>query len=197
MSENYPSAQAELIAQTMEALASLEPTPLARLETAAGVIANALVNEKQLLVAGTGSHQAMGSYLVGLLSRQPEDYRPMLPAIDINKLCGDASSDGLTPAMARYIYSLGHEGDVLCVFTGNRHSSAASAVQASAAEKGMACVTVETGLAGEQDRREQNPEDGHIVVALAVEHNYQAQLLGFFLGQCLHRIIDQQIFGGA
>ena len=156
---------------------------------AAKLLADTLISESKIMVAGAGNCGALGQIFVSTLISQLHHERPSLPAIALNAVVEQSHSDEI---YRRQIRALGQPDDLLLVLAAEGTPNITDAIS-TAHEKGMSVLVIGSSsalrtiskLLGESDI--EIPLPAHSLSTL-----YQVQLTTLLT---LTDLIDYQLFG--
>ena len=201
MSQSFSSPLiATQIASAMELLGDMPETLPPAVEQAGQKIAQCLLADGTLFIAGTGQYEPLMRYFHGLVACPPSAWRPALPALLLNIDArgldpsadadrADAPPDSL---MARSLMALAKAGDTLCIACNQTDDSSVAELVQLAHDKQLHCVVLHAGNDGGQATASTH----RTALQLPGIDNHRQHLAALFVVQCLHAIIDQEIFGG-
>lgn len=170
---------------------------LAPLISKAGMhLVNCLLNDKKILVCGSGGSAANGLHFSVALLSHFEMERPSLPVIVLNNdnafITGIAHLNHYDQVFARQIHALGHEGDILLVISTSGNTNSILQACAAADERGMDIIAL-TGRDGGVLASHLGPED--IELRVSIDNLARIRELHLFIIHCFCDIIEQSLFG--
>lgn len=159
-------------------------------------LAQVLVNEHKVLVAGNGPSAAVGQIMVANLVNRLDQERPGLPAIhlgaDQTVASAIANDTNFHDIFHKQIRALGQAGDVLVLVTTRGHSSNLVNAVAAAHDRDMSVIAL-TGHDGGDLATLLNNRDIELRVPgqslVTVQQNH------LLVVYCLCDLIDYQLFG--
>lgn len=177
----------EVTLRAAESVASL-------IAAAAKLMADTLIGENKILVAGNGNCSALGQIFVSTLINQLHHERPSLPAIALNAnaLCSTATQSTIDHIFHKQVRALGQPGDLLLIVTAGEAANINNAVIA-ACDKDMSVITIGSNTALQSISELLG--GGHIEIPLpfsSLSTLYQVQLTTLLT---LTDLIDYQLFG--
>lgn len=171
--------------------------PLSPLIAKAGIqLVDCLLNDKKILVCGSGGSAANCLHFsVGLLSHF-ELERPPLPVIvlnnDLSFITGIAHLNQYDQVFARQIHALGQEGDLLLALSTSGNNNSILQAAHAADDRGMNIIAL-SGRDGGVLATHLGPED----IELRVPTDNLARIREFhlFILHCFCDLIEQSLFG--
>lgn len=186
----------KLLHQNIETTIEVAETLSSTVAIAGQQMANALLNEGKILVAGNGICGALGQLFVSSLINHLHYERPGLPALSLQAdavaVTAIAASDGIQEVYAKQIRVLGNDNDILLVITANDPVQSIDQAILTARDKNLNIVVLCTHSNNAIDTV-LNSNDLVIRlpnVSLAATHQAQLQIL-----LALTDLIDFQLFG--
>ncbi len=189
---------ADYFQTTIEVIANSVDTLAEPLQRASALMVKSLVNDRKIVVCGTGVDAALAQLFSASLLNRFERERPALPALclsaDAASISGIADSFGLDEIFARQLRALGQEGDVLlCISSTGDQGSIDRAITV-AHERNMAAVVLSnTGDSGRTD----NLQPADVALRCHTSTASRAVELHSMTLHCLCKLIDQGLFGEA
>ena len=158
---------------------------------ASDVMASALLNGHSVFSCGEKSGSVMAQLLTDHLSLGFEIERPAFPALNINKMCAETTTQN---RFANVIETHARSSDVLVVISAGDNSPSMVQAVESAIEKGMVVVLLS---AANDDRLSTSIGYNDVNISAG---QFSGQLLAqaqFQTVQCLGALIENKIFGGS
>ena len=179
----------DIVYQSLDTLAGA-------IERASDVLAAALLDDRKLLVCGTGTSAALGHCFTALLLNRIEQERPSLPIItlgaDTSTLTAITTDFGFAEIYSRQINAVGQRGDVLIIIS--ETGSNLSLVQAlGAAHEREIPVIALTGAGGGDIASLLFPEDIELRVPSDIRARVSECHLLFL--HSLASMVEGQLFG--
>jgi len=151
------------------------------IEAAAGLLVQAALEDRKVLVCALGPDQALGELAARLL-RRPDEGLPALPALALTR---DDAAQGLDGALAGDLRTLSRDGDLLLAIDTAQEGSVATACAALAGERNLSLVTLSEPLALAVDAP----------IALVADARALRSELALMALHCLHTEIRQLLLG--
>jgi phosphoheptose isomerase len=150
---DYYQRIAENFQQTIELVAMSVDSLALPIEQCSQLMSTALLSDHKIIACGNGPDGALSQLFVSNLINRLEHDRPALPAVclghDAANLTAIATGGHLNDIYARPVQALGQAGDVLlCITSGNCHTSLIKAVQA-AHDRNMAVAVLSNSTNGQ------------------------------------------------
>ncbi len=126
------------------------PENIARIETAAMIMANAIADGKKIIACGNGGSLCDATHFAEELTARFRNNRKALPAIAINDpafITCSLNDFSPTSIFARYVEAMGQEGDVLLAISTSGNSQNVLEAVDMARERGMKVIAL-TGKSG-------------------------------------------------
>lgn len=167
-----------------------------RIEAAATRLAQCLLGDGKILCCGNGGSAAQAQHFASELLNRYERDRPGLPAFalttDTSTLTSIANDHHFDEVFAKQIRALGHQGDVLVVYSTSGNSASILSAVIAAHDREMAIIA----LSG----RDGGPlapllRDGDIELRVPGQSTAHIQEVHLLISHCLCDLIDQQLFG--
>lgn len=120
-----------------------DPEQIAKIETAARLMADAILNDKKIISCGNGGSHCDAMHFAEELTGRYRDNRRALPAIaisDVSHLSCVSNDFGYEYVFSRYIEGLGQKGDVLMALSTSGNSGNIIRAVEAAKAKGMKVV---------------------------------------------------------
>jgi len=174
-------------------LGGLLASPIA---SAAGMMVNALLNEKKILVCGNGGSAALAQYFAARMLNHFEMERPGLATIalpaDNSTLTSIANGSDFSKVFSKQVSALGQPGDILIVMSNSGNSANILAAIKAAHERDMQIVAMSGGDGGELVEL-LSMDDIHI----GIPHGHTARIQEVYLLilHCLCDAIDCLLLG--
>jgi D-sedoheptulose 7-phosphate isomerase len=163
---------------------------------AASLIAQALLNDRKVLVCGNGGSAGDAQHFSSEMLNRFETERPGLPAIalttDSSTLTSIANDYTYDEVFAKQILALGQTGDVLLVITTSGNSNNILRAVNAAHDRGMTCIAL-NGRSGGKLAAVLSEEDIDICVPGA--STARVQEVHIISIHCLCDLIDYQLLG--
>jgi D-sedoheptulose 7-phosphate isomerase len=167
-----------------------------QIELAAMRLAACLLNDSKILCCGNGGSATQAQHFASEMLNRFERERPGLPAIalttDTATLTSIANDYHYQEVFARQVRALGHEGDILLVYSTSGNSLSILAAIKAAHDRQMDVVAL-TG------------RDGGVLASLLAASDIEVRVAGdatarvqevhLVITHCLCDLIDQQLFG--
>jgi D-sedoheptulose 7-phosphate isomerase len=166
------------------------------IEIAAVKMAQSLINDGKILVCGNGGSAAQAQHFSSEMLNRFERDRPGLPAIaltcDTSTLTSIANDFHYEEVFAKQIRALGHEGDMLLVYTTSGNSASILNAVTAAHDRDITVIA----LSG----RDGGPlapllRDGDIEIRVPNPSTARVQETHLIITHCLCDLIDHQLFG--
>ncbi|MEM1112055.1 MAG: SIS domain-containing protein [Pseudomonadota bacterium] len=178
---------AESFQTTIEAATMTVDGLAENLSLASELLVNALLEDRKVVTAGSGSLRAMASLFAEQMMGPGALERPALPTITLQPLADNRGSSA-DESLARQLRALGQAGDVLLIVCGD--SSECHGAIAAAAERSMhvicICVSDSSGMLATGERL-------HVSIAAADERSCPA--LATMAVTTLVELIETGLFG--
>ena len=163
---------------------------------AAVVMANALLNERKILVCGNGGSAADAQHFSAEMLNRFERERPGLPAIALTTDSSTLTSIGndyrFEDIFAKQVRALGQAGDVLLAISTSGNSANVNFAVEAAHERGMACVALNGRNGGKLTAI---LADGDVDICVAGPSTARIQEVHSIVIHCLCDLIDYQLLG--
>jgi D-sedoheptulose 7-phosphate isomerase len=120
-----------------------DPEQIQKIEQAARLMAQAILNDKKIIACGNGGSHCDAMHFAEELTGRYRDNRRALPAIaisDVSHLSCVSNDFGYEYVFSRYIEGLGQRGDVLLALSTSGNSGNIIRAVEAAKEKGMKVV---------------------------------------------------------
>ena len=185
-----------LFQQSVEAKMNAGEVLFPHILQAGSMMVNCLLNEGKILSCGNGPSAALAQILSNYLINRFERERPSLPAMtlgcDLTNVTSIANEKSFNEVFSKEIKAIGHENDVLILFSSSGNpSNLVQAVQA-AHEKNMTVIAL-NGRDGGNISSLLDVNDKEICVPTHSRGRiHEVHLLIIF---CLCDLIDEQLFG--
>lgn len=165
---------------------------------AAVVMADALLNERKILVCGNGGSAADAQHFSAEMLNRFERERPGLPALALTTDSSTLTSIGndyrFEDIFAKQVRALGQPGDVLLAISTSGNSANINLAVDAAHERGMACVALNGRNGG---RLTAMLADGDVDICVAGPSTARIQEVHGIVIHCLCDLIDYQLLGEA
>jgi D-sedoheptulose 7-phosphate isomerase len=165
---------------------------------AAVVMADALLNERKILVCGNGGSAADAQHFSAEMLNRFERERPGLPAIALTTDSSTLTSIGndyrFEDIFAKQVRALGQPGDVLLAISTSGNSANINLAVDAAHERGMACVALNGRNGGKLTAM---LADGDVDICVAGPSTARIQEVHGIVIHCLCDLIDYQLLGEA
>jgi D-sedoheptulose 7-phosphate isomerase len=165
---------------------------------AAVVMADALLNERKILVCGNGGSAADAQHFSAEMLNRFERERPGLPAIALTTDSSTLTSIGndyrFEDIFAKQVRALGQPGDVLLAISTSGNSANINLAVDAAHERGMACVALNGRNGGKLTAM---LTDGDVDICVAGPSTARIQEVHGIVIHCLCDLIDYQLLGEA
>ncbi len=168
----------------------------APLEQAAQLLAQALLDERKILVCGNGHSSALAQILVSCLLDRYEKERPSLPAIWLGSTMlsytAMVTESHHAEVYAKPIRALGQPGDVLIMISSSGNASNLVQAATAAHERGLSIIAL-TGRDGGDISSLLDVNDINLCAAINSRTRiHEIHLLCLY---CLCDLIDHHLFG--
>ena len=165
---------------------------------AAVVMADALLNERKILVCGNGGSAADAQHFSAEMLNRFERERPGLPALALTTDSSTLTSIGndyrFEDIFAKQVRALGQPGDVLLAISTSGNSANINLAVDAAHERGMACVALNGRNGGKLTAM---LADGDVDICVAGPSTARIQEIHAIVIHCLCDLIDYQLLGEA
>lgn len=165
---------------------------------AAVVMADALLNERKILVCGNGGSAADAQHFSAEMLNRFERERPGLPALALTTDSSTLTSIGndyrFEDIFAKQVRALGQPGDVLLAISTSGNSANINLAVDAAHERGMACVALNGRNGGKLTAM---LADGDVDICVAGPSTARIQEIHGIVIHCLCDLIDYQLLGEA
>jgi D-sedoheptulose 7-phosphate isomerase len=165
---------------------------------AAVVMANALLNERKVLVCGNGGSAADAQHFSAEMLNRFERERPGLPAIALTTDSSTLTSIGndyrFEDIFAKQVRALGQPGDVLLAISTSGNSANINLAVEAAHERSMTCVALNGRNGGKLTAM---LADGDVDICVAGPSTARIQEVHGIVIHCLCDLIDHQLLGEA
>lgn len=165
---------------------------------AAVVMADALLNERKILVCGNGGSAADAQHFSAEMLNRFERERPGLPAVALTTDSSTLTSIGndyrFEDIFAKQVRALGQPGDVLLAISTSGNSANINLAVDAAHERGMACVALNGRNGGKLTAM---LADGDVDICVAGPSTARIQEIHAIVIHCLCDLIDYQLLGEA
>ncbi len=165
---------------------------------AAVVMADALLNERKILVCGNGGSAADAQHFSAEMLNRFERERPGLPALALTTDSSTLTSIGndyrFEDIFAKQVRALGQPGDVLLAISTSGNSANINFAVDAAHERGMACVALNGRNGGKLTAM---LADGDVDICVAGPSTARIQEIHGIVIHCLCDLIDYQLLGEA
>ena len=163
---------------------------------AAVVMADALLNERKILVCGNGGSAADAQHFSAEMLNRFERERPGLPALALTTDSSTLTSIGndyrFEDIFAKQVRALGQPGDVLLAISTSGNSANINLAVDAAHERGMACVALNGRNGGKLTAM---LADGDVDICVAGPSTARIQEIHAIVIHCLCDLIDYQLLG--
>lgn len=163
---------------------------------AAVVMADALLNERKILVCGNGGSAADAQHFSAEMLNRFERERPGLPALALTTDSSTLTSIGndyrFEDIFAKQVRALGQPGDVLLAISTSGNSANVNLAVDAAHERGMACVALNGRNGGKLTAM---LADGDVDICVAGPSTARIQEVHGIVIHCLCDLIDYQLLG--
>lgn len=192
LSERVYTLFKESIEAKMEVGENLSTT----IEAASGVITEALLNDRKILVCGNAASAALAQIFTSAMIDRFEQERPSLPAIwlgsNIAAYTAIATDLGISEVFSKPVRALGQEGDVLLIISTSGNSANLIQAVSAAHDRHMSVIAL-TGRDGGHIPSLMDVNDIEIRAEIDSRSRiHEIHLLTLF---CLCDLIDYQLFG--
>lgn len=160
------------------------------------LLVNCLLNDRKILVCGSGGSAANSLHFSVSLLSHFELERPPLPVIvlnnDISVITGIAHLNQYDQVFARQIHALGQEGDLLLILSTSGNNNSILQAAHAADDRGMNIIAL-NGRDGGVLATHLGPDD----IELRVSTDNQARIreMHLFILHCFCDLIEQSLFG--
>jgi D-sedoheptulose 7-phosphate isomerase len=182
----------ESIRTAQQAVEQIAP----RIADAAGLVTNALLSDRKVLVCGNGGSAGDAQHFSSEMLNRFETERPGLPAIalttDSSTLTSIANDYNYDEIFAKQILALGQAGDILVVISTSGNSNNILRAVHAAHDRGMRCVALNGRDGGELATI---LHDGDINVCVPGASTARIQEIHIIAIHCLCDLIDFQLLG--
>jgi D-sedoheptulose 7-phosphate isomerase len=165
---------------------------------AAVVMADALLNERKILVCGNGGSAADAQHFSAEMLNRFERERPGLPALALTTDSSTLTSIGndyrFEDIFAKQVRALGQPGDVLLALSTSGNSANINLAVDAAHERGMACVALNGRNGGKLTAM---LADGDVDICVVGPSTARIQEIHAIVIHCLCDLIDYQLLGEA
>lgn len=171
-----------------------DPEQIVKIEAAARLMADAILNDKKIISCGNGGSHCDAMHFAEELTGRYRDNRRALPAIaisDVSHLSCVSNDFGYEYVFSRYIEGLGQNGDVLMALSTSGNSANIIRAVEAAKAKGMKVVI----LSGKDGGKLANVAD----VEIRVPHFGYADRIQEIHIKVIHifmLLIEQMVVGG-
>jgi D-sedoheptulose 7-phosphate isomerase len=163
---------------------------------AAVVMADALLNERKILVCGNGGSAADAQHFSAEMLNRFERERPGLPALALTTDSSTLTSIGndyrFEDIFAKQVRALGQPGDVLLALSTSGNSANINLAVDAAHERGMACVALNGRNGGKLTAM---LADGDVDICVVGPSTARIQEIHAIVIHCLCDLIDYQLLG--
>lgn len=186
----------EIFRQSVEAKMELGESLLGPIAAAGTKLANALLNEKKILVCGNAASAAIAQIFTSAMLDRYEQERPSLPAIwlgsNVATYTAISSGMGIAEVFSKPIRALGSEGDVLLAISSSGNSPNLVQAIGAAHDRGVSVVAL-TGRDGGNIASLIDTDD--IEVRAEINSRVRIHEIHMLTIFCLCDLIDAEIFG--
>lgn len=185
-----------ILQSCVESTLSLSETMSASIAIAGEHLAQTLLNERKVLVAGNGASSAIGKILVANLVNRLEQERPGLPALHLDTnntvLSAIANDNSFNDIFHKQIRALGQAGDTLVLISASGRSSNLLHAVAAAHDRELSVIALTGGDGGDittllNSKDIELRASGQSLITIQQNH--------LLMVYCLCDLVDFQLFG--